>query len=145
MGERIQKDFDLRQRYEATIKVDLDNHHVCKIETHELKNTKFEPQWYLPHHQVINPIKPEKVRRVCHAASKYKGVALNDKLMCGTDLLQNLVGIISRFREHEIAMTAEIEAMFLQVKGPPAGCEILRYLWRKAYLIEVEGSENTST
>ena len=87
-------------------------------------------QWYVPHHPVINPHKPEKVRRVCNAAANYKGGSLNDKLRTGPDLLQNLVGIIFRFREHSIALTADIEAMFLQVKVLPADCKVLRFLWR---------------
>ena len=34
------------------------------------------------------------------------------------ELLQNLIGIIFRFREQKIVITADIEAMFLQVKKP---------------------------
>ena len=87
-------------------------------------------QWYLPHHPVKHPHKPGKVRRVCNAASKFKGVPLNDKLLSGPDLLRNLVGIVFRFREHEIAMTADIESMFLQVAVPKEECKCLRFLWR---------------
>ena len=48
----------------------------------------------------------------------------------GTDLLQNLVEIFFRFREHQIALTADIEAMILQVKLPPQECQVLRLLQR---------------
>ena len=87
-------------------------------------------QWYLLHHPVKHPHKPGKVRRVCNAASKFKGVSLNDKLLSCPDLLRNLVGIVFRFREHEIAMTADIESMFLQVAVPKEECKCLRFLWR---------------
>ena len=50
--------------------------------------------------------------------------------MTAPDLLQNLIGIIFRFREQKIAITADIEAMFLQVKVPPEDCKVLRFLWR---------------
>ena len=79
---------------------------------------------------VINPHKPEKVRRVCNAAAKYKRESLNDKLLMGPDLLQNLVGVIFRFREHQTALSEDIEAMFLQVKVPPQECRVLRFLLR---------------
>ena len=54
---------------------------------------------------------------------------MNDKLPSGPDLLQNLVGIIFRLRELKIAMTADIESMFLQVAVPKEECKYLRFLW----------------
>ena len=55
---------------------------------------------------------------------------MNDKLLSGPDLLRNLVGIIFRFREHEIAITADVESMFLQVAVPKEECKVFRFLWR---------------
>ena len=140
---RLQKDSNLRQRYEPTIQVDLDNNRVRTHEAQEQEATKNEQQWYVPHHPVINPNNPEKVRRVCNAASEYNGVALNDKLNSGPGLPQNLEGIIFRLREHEIAMTAYIEAMFLQVEVPTADCKFLRFFWRKDFNNVVEIYEYT--
>ena len=130
LERRLEKDLSLKARYRDTIKVDLENEYVRKLDEEELGETKDETQWYVPHHPVINPHKPEKVRRVCNAAAKFRGTSLNDMLLTGPDLLQNLVGIIFRFREHPIALTADIEAMFLQVKVPPQDCKVLRFLWR---------------
>ena len=90
----------------------------------------FGKEWYLPHHPVLNPNKPGKVRRVCNAASKYKEVFLNDKLLAGPDLLHGLIGMIIRFREGPIALTADIESMFLQVQVPEQDRSCLRFLWR---------------
>ena len=70
------------------------------------------------------------IRRVCNAASKYKEVCLNDKLIAGTDLLHGLIGTIFRFREGPIALTADIESMFLQVQVPKQDRSCLRFLWR---------------
>ena len=85
----------------------------------------------MPYHPVINPHKPEKVRRVCSAAAKYQGVALNDKVLSGPDLLQSLIGIIFRFREHQIALSADIEAIFLQAAVLSDDCRCLRFLRRE--------------
>ena len=49
--------------------------------------------------------------------------------MAGPDLLQSLKGIIFRFREKQIALTADVEAMFLRVKVPPTDCKVLKFLW----------------
>ena len=131
LERRLQKEETLRKRYQETIDTDVNAGYVRKVDQAELNETKDKLQWYLPHHHVINPHKPEKVRRVCKAAAKYQGVALSDKLLPGPDLLQSLIGIIFRFREHQIALSADIEAMFLQVAVPNDDSRCLRFLWRE--------------
>ena len=130
LERRIQKDETLRKRYQETIDTDFNAGYVRKSDQAELDETKDKLQWYLPHHPVIIPHKPEKVRRVCNATAKYQDVALNDKLLRGPDLLQSLIGIIFRFREHQIALSADIEAMFLQIGVPSADSRCLGFFWR---------------
>ena len=130
LEHRLEKNVDLRQRYQETIKIDIENGYVRRLDETELKQTADCPQWYLPHHPVLNPNKPEKVRRVCNAAAVYRGLSLNDTLLKGPDVLQNLIGIVFRFREHRVALTADVEAMFLQVCVPKDECRFLRFLWR---------------
>ena len=131
LEQRLQKDETLKKRYQETIDTDVNAGYVRKVDQAELNETKDKLQWYLPHHPVINPHKPEKVRRVCNASAKYQGVALNDKLLPGPDLLQSLIGIIFRLRKHQIALSADIEAMFLEVAVPNDDSRCLRFLWRE--------------
>ena len=112
MEKRLGKEPELKAAYKATIDKDLEIHFVRKLEQEEVESTANDMQWYLPHHPVKHPNKLGKVRRVCNAASNFKGVSLNDKLLTGPDLLRNLVGIVFRFRENQIAITADIESMF---------------------------------
>ena len=130
MEKRLEKDLELKEAYKATIEKDLENHFVRKLDQEEVSRTENDMQWYLPHHPAKHPHKPGKVRRVCNAASKFRGVSLNDKLLSGPELLRNFVGIVFRFREHLIAITADIESMFLQVAVPKEECRVLRFLWR---------------
>ena len=130
MEKRLAKDVELKTAYKATIEKDLERNFVRRLDDTETSETENAMQWYLPHHPVKHPHKPGKVRRVCNAASKFKGFSLNDKLLSGPDLIRNLVGIVFRFGEHEIAMTADIESMFLQVAVPKEECKCLRFLWR---------------
>ena len=92
-----------------------------------------EPEkiWYLPHHPVQNPNKPGKIRRVANAASKYRGQSLNSNLLTGPDLLNSLLGILLRFREHPIAILADIESMFTQIAVKQEDQSALRFLWSK--------------
>ena len=48
--------------------------------------------------------------------------------MKGPDLLQNLIGILFRFRENRVALTADIEEMFLQFQVPEQQRRYLRFL-----------------
>ena len=64
------------------------------------------------------------------AAAPYKGTSLNDKLVTGPDLLNSLVGVIMRFRLHAVAMIADIETMFFQVRVIEKDQPSLRFVWR---------------
>ena len=62
--------------------------------------------------------------------SKYKEVCLNDKLLARPDLLHELIGTIFGLGEGTIALSADIESMFLQVQVPEQDRKFLRFLWR---------------
>ena len=129
---RLSKNAELKTAYSDTIKSDEDYGYIRKLCRIGICETRNDPQWYVPHHPVINPNKPGKVRRVCNAASEFEGFSLNKNLLVGPDLLQNLIGIICRFREQPFLKSADIEAMFLQVKVPAADSKCLRYIWRES-------------
>ena len=80
-----------------------------------MNETKGKLQRYLPHYHVTNPHKREKVKSVGNAAANYEGVVLSEKLLSEPDLLQSLIGINFRFREHQIDLSAKIETMFFQI------------------------------
>ena len=71
------------------------------------------------------------MRRVLNGAAKFHGTSLNKSLLTGPDLLQNLIHVILRFRQHQFAVSADIEAMFLQVGVPDCDQPSLRFLWRE--------------
>ena len=125
---RFQRDPNLKELYQQSIDKVIEKGILKILGKSEVKGT-FGKDWYLPHHPVLDPNKPGKVRRVCNAAAKYKVICLNDKLLAGPDLLHGLIGTIFRFREGP-ALTADIESMFLQVQVPERDKSCLRFLWR---------------
>ena len=129
LERRFQRDPNLKELYQQSIDTDVEKGFVKILGKSEVKGT-FGKEWYLPHHPVLNPNKPGKVRCVCNAAVKYKDVCLNDKLLAGPDLLHGLIGTIFRFREGPIALTADIDSIFLQVQVPERDKSCLRFLWR---------------
>ena len=109
------KDLILREKYSNTIKEDLDKGYVVSVKDAHKVESRSEREWYLPHHPFVNPNKPGKVRRVRNGAAKFHGASLNKSLQTGPDLLQNLIYVLLRFRQHPFGVSADIEGMFLQV------------------------------
>ena len=77
----------------------------------------------------VSPPKAGQIRVVFDAASWHDGVSLDNQLLQGPDLTNNLLGILLRFRQYPIALVADIEGMFNQVKVPPEDSDALRFLW----------------
>ena len=57
------------------------------------------------------------------------GTSLNDALLQGPYLVNCLTGVSTRFREEKIALVADIEAMFHQVKVRSEDMDSLKFLW----------------
>ena len=53
--------------------------------------------WYVPHHGVYHPHKPGKSRVVFDCSAKFVGLSLNSMLYKGPDLINSLVGVLTRF------------------------------------------------
>ena len=86
-----------------------------------------KPLWYLPHHPVLN--KHGKTRVVFGCAAKHRGTSLNDQLLTGPDLTNSFAGVLTRFREEQDVLSADIECMFHQIRVSPADQDAFRFLW----------------
>lgn len=84
--------------------------------------------WYIPHHGVYHPQK-RKLRVVYDCAAAYRGQSLNQNLLQGSDLTNSLLGVLTRFRQDHIAVMADIEAMFSQVRLRKEDKDLHRFLW----------------
>ena len=118
LEKRLSRDTSLKENYANTIREDLGKGYLITVPDSHKVEQRSDKEWYLPHHPVINPNKPGKVRRVLNGAAKFHGTSLNKSLLTGPDLLQNLIHVLLRFRQHQFAVSADIEGMFLQVGVP---------------------------
>lgn len=88
-------------------------------------------RWYIPHHGVRHAKKPDKLRVVFECSARYKGTCLNDHLLSGPDILNNLSGVLIRFQKHPVALMCDIEKMFHQFHVKEADRDYLRFFWWK--------------
>ena len=123
LKRRLLKNEDLRAKYTTTINEYFSKGHAAKPISGELLPTEGKLVWYLPHHPVFHPRKPGKVRVVFDCAAKFLGVSLNDTLLQGPDLNNNLIGVLMRLRQEPVAVVADIESMFHQVRVDPEDCD----------------------
>ena len=85
LKSRLKKSDDLSSKYKSVIQDYVDTGYARKLSPEEAEE-RSSKTWYLPHHPVLNPNKPVKVRVVFDAAGKYQGTSLNDNLLQGPDL-----------------------------------------------------------
>ena len=84
--------------------------------------------WYLPHHPMQHPHKPDKVRVVFDCGVKYTASSLNAQLLKGPDFMSSLVGVLTRFHLEKFAIVGYVEQMFHQVFVDPKDWKYLRFL-----------------
>ena len=90
-----------------------------------------DKECYLPRHSVMNTNKLGKVRRVLNGASKFHCTSLNKSLLTGPDLRQNLTQVLVRFCQHPLAVSADIEGLFLLVDVQIITSHHCVFLWRE--------------
>lgn len=105
------------------------------------KTPEGQTVWYIPHHGVYHPKKPEKLRVVFDCSAKFRGVSLNDMLLTGPDLINPLLGVLCRFRKEAVAVICDIERMFHQFLVSPELRNYIRFLWWESGDLEREPQE----
>ena len=130
LGKRLQKNDSLCQKYKDEMHKLIDKQYAEVVTPEELERDDGSV-YYLPHHPVINPRKPDKCQIVFDCAANSAGISLNSQVHQGPDLTNKLLGVLMRFRQGPVAFMADIEAMFLQVNVNPEDRDALRFLWWK--------------
>ena len=128
LKKRLLRNEDLFSKYNATMNEYIEEGHAERVPTDELQPGDW-PVWYLPHHPLTHPLKPEKVLVVFYCAAQFTQTSLNRQLLQGPDLTNNIVGVLTRFHQEFVGLVADIQSMFHQVRVEPRDCDALRFLW----------------
>ena len=126
LQQRLNEDPYLKNLYQETIDSDVDKGNITEVYPESDTAVK---AWFLPHHRVTKINNPGIVRRVTNTSSTYQGISLNSRLLTGPGLLCNLTGLVMRFQQGTAAVSADVEAMCMQVEMKPEDQPFLRFLW----------------
>ncbi len=109
----------------------LDLGHAEVVPQNELNQT---PSCYLPVHGVFKDSSTTtKVRAVFDASARSSNsIALNDTLLPGPNLYPPLPDVLTRFRRHNIGMTADVSKMFREILLNSEEKNLHRFLMRAA-------------
>lgn len=128
LRRRLLRDQELYSKYSGGMQDLIDKGYAEKVPVSDLSRNDGKV-WYLPHHPVFHPKKPDKVRIVFDCAARFKEQSLNDEILRGPDYINSLIGVLLRFRQAPIAFMSDIEGMFHQVKVSLDDRDVLRFLW----------------
>lgn len=128
LERRFIKSPQLKTEYSKFIEEYLSLGHMEETERIGVADGSF----YLPHHPVFKQTgNINKIRVVFDASRKSTtGISLNDKLMVGPRLQDDLVDVLQRFRKHKIAFTCDIAKMYRQILVHVPHREYQRIVWR---------------
>jgi hypothetical protein len=128
LKKRLLRDTDMHVKY-SVFMADLFKKGYAEKVPADMYDRSDGRVWYLPHHSVLHPKKPDKVRVVFDCSAKYRDTSLNDQLYQGPDMTNTLVGVLMRFRQEPVALMSDIESMFHQVGMTEDYRDLLRFLW----------------
>ncbi|XP_055638295.1 uncharacterized protein LOC129776590 isoform X2 [Toxorhynchites rutilus septentrionalis] len=131
LERKLQKDLELEALVRQQIRDYLKKGYAHKATNEEISSSDSRRVWYLPLGVVINPKKPNKIRLIWDAAATFNGVSFNSKILKGPDLLTPLPAVLTRFRQHPIAISGDIREMFHQIRIQKNDQQSQRFLWRE--------------
>ncbi|XP_055622275.1 uncharacterized protein LOC129765863 [Toxorhynchites rutilus septentrionalis] len=129
LERRLLEDPELRCQYIQFMGDYLRLGHMRKVRVTQEDSVK---RCYLPHHPVLKESSTTtKLRVVFDASCKTSsGISLNDSLLAGPVIQEDLRSIILRCRARQIMIVADVEKMFRQIKMDENDIPLQSILWR---------------
>ena len=118
------------QKYQNEIDNMKERNVTRKISVEEMQSYA-GPVYYIPHHEVLKPSSSSTpLRIVFNASTKYMGQCINDWWAKGPDIINNLCGILFRFRQDHVASVGDVTKMYHAVKLEELEQHTHRFVWR---------------
>ncbi|UYV63732.1 hypothetical protein LAZ67_2005453 [Cordylochernes scorpioides] len=131
LERKLCKNVKLYDQYRGFMKEYEHLNHMERVPIAEVKRELCRC-YYMPHHPVIREQSTTtKMRVVFDASAKSENnVSLNQFLHKGPKIQQDVFFILLRFRTYPVAITADKEKMYRQIRIHPEDADYQRILWR---------------
>ena len=126
LKKRFENDPEYFQEYSKIIISYLEDGHAEQVPKAELDRPKGE-KFYIAHHHVDHPKK--NLRVVFDTKSKTDGRSLSTEVYTGPDVLSSLMGVLIRFRQGAIPITADLRRYYHSVYLPKSDVDYFRFFW----------------
>ena len=128
--KRIQKEPLHAKTYDEQFK-DLLERGAARIMTmQELESYAGRPVYYLTHHEVLKEGATTACRIVFNSSRKINGECINDYWGTGANQINNLVGVLIRYREKRVVIVGDIRKMYHAIRISELDQNTHRFLWR---------------
>ncbi|XP_058837794.1 uncharacterized protein LOC131693727 [Topomyia yanbarensis] len=126
---RLSRDVKLADEYRGFMEEYVQLGHMKLISEAQ---AEIQPSFFLPHHPVIREeSSTTKVRVVFDGSCKSAtGLSLNDVMLVGPIIQEDLRSIVMRSRLHPIMLIADVAKMFRQIRLHPEDTPLQRIFWR---------------
>lgn len=128
--KQLAKEPKWKAAYKAQIHKMVDRNAAVRLSKEELASWS-GPVWYISHliapnpHSVTTP-----VRLVWNSSQKFRGQSLNDLLIKGPDVLNDIRAVLIRFCQGVFAALGDIRKMYNSVWLEDQEVHLHRFLWR---------------
>lgn len=128
LEHRLERNPGLKAEYHKCLQEYLDLKYMEPVSDPPIIGSTY----YIPHHCVIKESSSTTRTRVVFDAgcSSSSGTSLNDILLTGPKLHQDIVDVLLKFRVHSVALVADIKQMYLNINVRESDRDLQRILWR---------------
>ncbi|CAK1600398.1 unnamed protein product [Parnassius mnemosyne] len=132
LERRFVKNPKLKEEYVKVMEEYLKLHHMEEVPQNDINKAAV----YLPHHPVVKETSEKtKIRIVFNALSPgANNVSLNDELLVGPQLQEDMRSLMMRWRLRIICFVADIEKMYRQILVKKEDADYQRILWRNNHM-----------
>ena len=128
--KKLSRNKELESLYQRQIDDMINRKAARKVSEEELSNWH-GPKFFISHHGIMKPDSTSTpLRIVFNSSHKTHGCSLNDFWAKGPTFLNNMLGILLRYREDHIAFIGDISKMFHSIDIPVEDQMVHLFLWR---------------